>query len=68
VSANVDAGFSIVSYTGTGSTATVGHGLSRTPELMLIKDRDQRLRGVFISVLGKYQVLYLSVNGLRQQR
>ena len=28
VSANQDAGFSIVSYTGTGANATVGHGLS----------------------------------------
>ena len=28
VSANTDAGFSIVSYTGTGSSGTVGHGLS----------------------------------------
>jgi hypothetical protein len=28
VSANVDAGFSIVGYTKTGSNASVGHGLS----------------------------------------
>ena len=41
VSANVDAGFSIVSYTGTGSNATVGHGLSKAPEMMIVKDRDQ---------------------------
>jgi hypothetical protein len=27
VSANTTSGFSIVSFTGTGSTATVGHGL-----------------------------------------
>ena len=40
VSANVDAGFSIVSYTGTGANATVGHGLSAAPEMMIIKDRD----------------------------
>ena len=39
VSANVDAGFSIVSYTGTGSNATVGHGLSQTPDLVIIKSR-----------------------------
>ena len=41
VSANVDSGFSIVSYTGTGSNATVGHGLSKAPEMMIVKDRDQ---------------------------
>lgn len=38
VSANVDAGFSIVSYTGTGSTATVGHGLNQPVELILVKN------------------------------
>jgi hypothetical protein len=40
-SANVDAGFSIVSYTGTGTNgATVGHGLSKAPELVIAKERD----------------------------
>ena len=38
--ANVDAGFSIVSYTGTGAAGTVAHGLGVAPELMLIKNRD----------------------------
>ena len=37
VSANTDAGFSIVKYTATGTTATVGHGLSSAPELILSK-------------------------------
>jgi len=40
VSANVDAGFSIVTYTGTGSNATVGHGLSQKPSMSLIKPRN----------------------------
>jgi len=39
VSANTDAGFSIVTYTGDGSAATVGHGLSKAPELIIIKNR-----------------------------
>ena len=39
-SRNVDAGFSIVSYTGTGSAGTVGHGLSSAPELVIVKQRD----------------------------
>jgi hypothetical protein len=38
VQANTTAGFSIVQYTGTGSAATVGHGLSSKPDWMLIKD------------------------------
>ena len=37
VSANQDAGFSIVKYTGNNSTATVGHGLSSAPEIVIIK-------------------------------
>ena len=40
VSANTEAGFSIVGYTGTGSAGTVGHGLSKAPELVIWKDRD----------------------------
>ena len=43
VSANTDAGFSIVTYTGTGSNATVGHGLSKTPEWVSVKSRDSAL-------------------------
>ena len=39
VQANTDAGFSIVSYTGTGSNATVGHGLGVAPKMMIVKVR-----------------------------
>lgn len=39
VQANTNLGFSIVSYTGTGSNATVGHGLSSAPEYVIIKNR-----------------------------
>jgi len=40
VSANQDAGFSIVTYTGNGNnSATVGHGLSSAPEMIIVKDR-----------------------------
>jgi len=39
VSANTTSGFSIVSYTGTGSAGTVGHGLGVTPACMILKDR-----------------------------
>ena len=40
VSANTDAGFSIATYTGNESAATVGHGLSSAPELVMVKRRD----------------------------
>ena len=38
VSANTTAGFSIVKYTGTGSNATVGHGLGASPKMIIFKD------------------------------
>ena len=39
-SANTTSGFSISSYTGTGSAATVGHGLGVAPELVIVKRLD----------------------------
>mgnify|MGYP000844671346 CR=1 FL=1 len=40
VSANVLAGQSVVTYIGTGVNATVGHGLSSAPELVIVKNRN----------------------------
>lgn len=40
VSANATAGFSIVTWTGTGSNATVGHGLGVAPKLIFNKPRN----------------------------
>jgi hypothetical protein len=39
VSANVSAGFSVVTYTGTGANATVGHGLGVAPAMIIVKNR-----------------------------
>jgi hypothetical protein len=42
VSANTDAGFSIVSYTiDSQTTPSIGHGLNSAPELILVKGRNQ---------------------------
>ena len=38
-SVNTDAGFSIISYTGTGSNGTIAHGLGAKPDMILIKNR-----------------------------
>ena len=38
VQANTDAGFSIVQYTGTGSAATVGHGLGVKPDVIICRN------------------------------
>ena len=40
VSANVEAGFSIVTWTGTGSDGTIGHGLGKAPSLYIVKRRN----------------------------
>ena len=39
VSANQTAGFSVVTYTGTGANATIGHGLGATPKIIIVKRR-----------------------------
>jgi hypothetical protein len=38
-SANTTAGFSISTYTGTGSAATIGHGLGIAPKMVIVKKR-----------------------------
>ena len=38
VSANTTAGFSIVKWTGNGSTATIGHGLGVAPSAIIVKN------------------------------
>ena len=40
VSANTTAGFSVVTYTGTGANATVGHGLGVAPSMIILKERN----------------------------
>ena len=61
VSANADAGFSIVSYTGTGANATVGHGLSSAPELMFFKNRiDAEHWTTYSEAIGNTKYLYLN--------
>lgn len=39
VSANQTSGFSIVTYTGNGSSGTVGHGLGVAPSMIIVKNR-----------------------------
>jgi len=64
VSVNDYAGFSIVSYTGTGSAATVGHGLSDAPEMIIFKKRDGTLRNwtVWHHLLANGANGYLGLN------
>ena len=41
VSANQQAGFSILTWTGTGADGTIGHGLGKVPGFVIIKNRDR---------------------------
>jgi len=67
VSANTDAGFSIVTYTGTGSNATVGHGLGSSGRFtMLLKNRSiSRNWAVFHPELETTESLRIDVNGAK---
>ena len=68
VSVNTTAGFSIVSYTGTGANATVGHGLGVAPKVLILKSRT-RSDGqwtVGSDMLGWTKFLYLDANSAAQ--
>jgi len=43
--ANTTAGFSIVTYSGSGSAGTIAHGLGVTPNWVIIKNRGSNTRG-----------------------
>ena len=62
VSANPTGGFSIIQYTGTGSAATIGHGLGKAPKLIWVKNRTTTQdwfvnNGMILNDLGKYYKL-----------
>ena len=67
VSANTTAGFSIVTYTGTASNATVGHGLGKKPSFIILKESYSPGNSysnwqVYHSSLGATQRLQLSLS------
>ena len=63
VSANTDAGFSIVKYTGNGTSgSTIGHGLSDTPQMMISKRTDSGDNwNVYTEATGNTGILYLNL-------
>ena len=68
VSVNQTAGFSIVSYTGTGANATVGHGLDKTPKFIITKNRDASVNWViYHSSVGATQYLRFTTNAATTQ-
>jgi len=63
VTANTTAGFSIVKYTGTGSNATVGHGLGAVPQVTIVKGITNSYNwGIYHHVLGNQKNLNLNSN------
>ena len=65
VSANTTSGFSIVSYTGTGANATVGHGLGVAPKMIILKSRTDSLADwrVYHASVGNTGYLELNTTG-----
>ena len=68
VSANTTSGFSIVSYTGTGSTGTVGHGLGVAPQMIISKNRsaaeDWRVGSIGLTNMASW---HINLNGTAAQ-
>ena len=63
-SANTTAGFSIVAFTGTGSNATVGHGLGVTPSMIIVKNLSVTQEwAVYHASLGATKYLELNLTG-----
>jgi hypothetical protein len=67
VRAQPSAGFSIVTYTGTGSAATVGHGLNAAPGMIVVKSTSNTMDWcVYHSSLANTQFLKLNTTGAAQ--
>jgi len=64
VSANTTSGFSVVTYTGTGANATVGHGLGVAPSMLIQKNRASgtALWFVYHRILGATKFLRLNAD------
>ena len=66
VSVNEEAGFSIVTYTGTGSNTNIGHGLGGTPDIVITKSRSASGDWAFLDRIGNSTAeygLFLNDNG-----
>jgi len=62
-SVNTTSKFSISTYTGTGSNATIGHGLGVKPDCIIVKRRDDASRWqMYTSVFGATKYFQLDEN------
>jgi hypothetical protein len=61
VSANTTSGFSIVTYTGTGANATIGHGLGTAPSVVICKQRNATQQWInYHKAIGATKYLHLN--------
>ena len=66
-SVNTTAGFSISKYVGTGSAATVGHGLGVVPKMLMIKDLSAATDWTIYNVgVGNTKRLVLNTTGAQE--
>ena len=64
VSVSTASGFSIVKWTGSGSNATIGHGLGKVPKLIIVKNlATSDSWNVYHASLGNGKRLFLDTNG-----
>ena len=62
VSANTTAGFSIVSWAGTGANATVGHGLGAVPKMIIVKNRPDVVEWqIYHQAIGNGYTIFLDL-------
>jgi hypothetical protein len=65
VSANTTSGFSVVTYTGTGTAATIGHGLGVAPSMLIFKSRSNGAENwnVYHKSIGTSNNILLNTTG-----
>jgi hypothetical protein len=67
VSANTTSGFSIVKWTGTGSSGTIGHGLGVAPKVVIVKRYSASADWVYYTstIDGSMDYLYLNLTNAK---
>jgi len=70
VQASSLSGFSIVKYTGTGSNATIGHGLSTAPDWIIMKNMDRAGYGwlVYHQAISEENYMVLNTGAAQQDQ
>jgi len=66
VSANTTSGFSIVKWVGTGSNATIGHGLGAVPKMIIVKNLSSSLNWyVYTEMTGNTHSMILDTTAAK---